>query len=76
MTTDFVQEAELIAEEIMRRAFTGEMTSWIIPYSSEPDVWSLIPIREDFYNGVGGIYLLFHFLYQKTQNEKYVHFCK
>lgn len=74
MTTDFVHEAELIAEEIMRRAFTGEMTSWIIPYETELDVWSLIPIREDFYNGIGGIYLLFHFLYQKTQNEKYVHF--
>lgn len=74
MNIDFVKEAELIAEKLMQSAFTGETTSWIIPYESERNVWSLIPIREDFYNGIGGIYLLFHFLYQKTQNKKYEQF--
>lgn len=71
---DFIKEAENIAERIMQTAFTENTLSWIIPYESERDVWSLIPIREDFYNGVGGIYLMFHFLYQKTRNEKYAFF--
>lgn len=71
---DFIQEAENIAERLMQTAFTENTLSWIIPYESERDVWSLIPIREDFYNGIGGIYLLFHFLYQKTTNEKYAFF--
>lgn len=71
---DFLKEAENIADDIMQRAFKGEITSWIIPFESDPDVWSLIPLKEDFYNGIGGIYLLFHFLSQEIQKEKYTNF--
>lgn len=71
---NLLKEARGIADYVMERAYKEDKVSWIIPYNSAKDTWSLIPIKEDLYNGTSGLYLLFYYLYQETGEEKYNQF--
>jgi len=71
---DLLTEAKNIANYVMKHAYEGDIVSWIIPYNSEKNVWSLTPLKEDLYNGISGLYLFFTYLYQETGEEKYNEF--
>ncbi|NPC93161.1 type 2 lantipeptide synthetase LanM [Bacillus sp. WMMC1349] len=74
LNLDYLSEAKNIGDEIINRAVIKEDISWIVPYNISDNNWSLIPIRQDFYGGLGGLYLFFYYLYKETNDKKYFDF--
>lgn len=72
-----LQEVLQIADDIMEKAIDLDHISWIVPHNqSDEDVWSLIPLSDDFYNGASGLLLFYYHLYQQTGIKKYEVFYK
>ncbi|MGZ9815640.1 type 2 lanthipeptide synthetase LanM family protein [Peribacillus simplex] len=72
--SEFLQEAVKIADRIMEKSISIDKVNWIIPYNASENAWSLIPMNDDFYNGIAGLYLYFNQMYNVTNDSKYKEF--
>ncbi|MBE7099295.1 type 2 lanthipeptide synthetase LanM family protein [Bacillus cereus] len=69
---DYLKEAKKIADHIISEALREDDEIIWMTINKEGDKnWNVGPIREDFYDGIAGIYLLLYTLYEETKEEKY-----
>lgn len=70
----FIDEAIAIGEKILQNAIYAEdqkTISWLSIETSVSSGFDVMPIKGDFYDGLSGITLFFHYLYKLTKDEKY-----
>ncbi|HDR4605535.1 type 2 lanthipeptide synthetase LanM family protein [Bacillus cereus] len=71
---DFLQEAMNIGDKILKHAIICDETktiSWLTINNHHDKNWGIGPISGEFYDGLAGISLFYHYLYKKSHNIEY-----